>query len=93
MHQFKHFRMPRIDKLSYRNAAKAQISARLKQLMILVLTVIIGMLISVTVNAQHTFQQQKANFYQDKYKSQIQDYSNACAILKKKEQVPADGNQ
>jgi hypothetical protein len=44
--------MPRIDRLSYQEAAKARASARIKQFLVLVLTVIIGILVSVTVNAQ-----------------------------------------
>jgi hypothetical protein len=44
--------MARIDRLSYKEAAKARVSSRLKQLVVLFLTVVIGMLISVSVNAQ-----------------------------------------
>jgi hypothetical protein len=44
--------MSRTARLNYKDATRARVSARIKQLFVLVLTVIIGILISVTVNAQ-----------------------------------------
>lgn len=41
-----------MNRLDFRDVANARISARLKQVFVLVLAVLIGMLISVSCNAQ-----------------------------------------
>jgi hypothetical protein len=51
--------MARFERLSYKQSVKAKITSRIRQLFVLVLTVIIGLLISVTVNAQDSFQKKK----------------------------------
>ena len=42
--------MPRTDRVSYKEIANARITGRIKQMVVLILTIIIGILISVSVN-------------------------------------------
>jgi hypothetical protein len=42
--------MPRMDRVSYKEIANARIGARIKQMVVLILTIVIGILISVSVN-------------------------------------------
>ena len=44
--------MPYTKNLDYRDVANARISARMKQVLVLALAIVVGMLISVSVNAQ-----------------------------------------
>lgn len=44
--------MPYMNRLDFRDVSNARISARLKQVLVLVLAVLIGMLISVSCQAQ-----------------------------------------
>jgi hypothetical protein len=74
--------MPRIDRLSYRDASRAKFSARIKQLLVLVLTVIFGILLSVTVNAQDANQRHTHLF---KAGGNPKGHSIACPDFKKKE--------
>jgi hypothetical protein len=77
--------MPRIDRLTHRKAAHAGVSARFRQLIVLVLTVIFGVLVSVSVNAQKTSEKKKAKTYRIiKNKAWVNHYANACEILEKK---------
>lgn len=42
--------MPRMDRIDYKEIANARISGRIRQAIVLLLTIIIGILISVSVN-------------------------------------------
>jgi flagellar motor protein MotB len=76
--------MARAHRLSSREMHNAGIAGRLKQVVVLVLSIIIGILISVSVNAQHVYQKQKAKFFKSKFRTQASQYSNACSILEHK---------
>jgi hypothetical protein len=43
--------MPRMERMDYKGIANARITARIKQALVLILTIIIGILISVSVNS------------------------------------------
>jgi hypothetical protein len=67
--------MARLARLAHKDQARA-VSARLKQFFVLVLSAIIGILISVSVNAQQTKRHRTpATLYKT---------SNPCAVLEKK---------
>ena len=53
--------MPYMNRLDFRDVSNARISARLKQVLVLVLAVLIGMLISVSCNAQGQVKQINGN--------------------------------
>ncbi len=46
--------MPYINNLSYRDISNARVSSRMRQLVVLALVIVIGMLISVSVTALPT---------------------------------------
>jgi hypothetical protein len=79
--------MARASRLSYQEARKERATSIIRQLLVLVLTVVIGILISVTVNAQTTSAKKKTSSYK-KYKvknrAKANHYANACEILSKK---------
>lgn len=43
--------MARMDRLYYKEVANARVTARLKQVAVLMLTIVIGILISISVNS------------------------------------------
>jgi hypothetical protein len=43
--------MHKIERLSYKEVANARLTARVRQMMVLLLTIVIGILISVSINA------------------------------------------
>lgn len=43
--------MPRIQRLGYKEIANARIASRMRQVGVLILTIIVGVLISVSVNS------------------------------------------
>jgi outer membrane protein OmpA-like peptidoglycan-associated protein len=73
-----------MKKDSYTETKSTKLSACAKQWVALVLVIMIGILISNTVNAQDVYHKQKARHYKSKFRSQINDYSQACNILEKK---------
>lgn len=60
--------------------ANAGIKSRIKQILVLVLIIMIGILISQAVQAQ-SYHKSKARHYKAKYRSQIKTNNRACAIL------------
>jgi hypothetical protein len=46
--------MPYMKNLDYRDVTNARVSSRLKQVLVLIGTILIGMIISITVNAAWT---------------------------------------
>jgi hypothetical protein len=78
------FFMARIDRLNYKAAAKAKAFDRLKQLLVLFLAVVFGVLLSVSVNAQSDYKKQNNRFFKARYKHHVNISDNACLILKKK---------
>ncbi|MBL7856961.1 MAG: OmpA family protein [Cyclobacteriaceae bacterium] len=76
--------MKTMDKLDFREIANAKISSRIRQAVILMVAVILGMILSVGVNAQDRFHQKKERFYKAKLKTQKNIYANACNLLDKK---------
>jgi hypothetical protein len=43
--------MPRMERLDYREIANAKVTTRIKQVGVLILTIVIGILISVSINS------------------------------------------
>ncbi|WP_254154800.1 OmpA family protein [Chryseosolibacter indicus] len=77
--------MGRVQKLSYREVTNTRMKGgRLRQVVVFVLSIVIGILLSVSVNAQHVYHKQKARFYKSKFKKQINHYTRACSILEQK---------
>ena len=72
-HYKKH--MARLARLTHKNSTGA-VTARLKQVFVLLLSAIIGILISVSVNAQHGNRLPSAKT--------VHEYSDPCAVLEKK---------
>lgn len=64
-----------MQRLSYREMAHVKLNNRLRELLVLVLLIVAGVLISVSVNAQP----QSKKFHKQEVYSK-----NACMILKKK---------
>ena len=67
--------MKTMERLDFREIANAKISSRLRQAVILLLTIIIGMILSITVNGQDRSQKEKSGFYKTKFKTQINQYA------------------
>jgi len=75
--------MAYMNNLDFKGISNARISSRIKQVIVLVLAIIIGMIISATVNAQD-YHKNKARHFKTKYRTQINQYTNACDLLDKK---------
>jgi|GEM_PF-5276871 len=80
--------MARIQRVSSKQSIKTMAVNRVKQLLILMLTVIVGVLLSVSVNAQkntvkHT-EKKKTKVYKIKNRAKANHYANACEILNQK---------
>jgi hypothetical protein len=43
--------MPRTERLDYKEIANAKVASRIKQMGVLILTIVIGILISVSINS------------------------------------------
>lgn len=84
--------MARLDRLSYRASTQARLYTRLRQLVVLFLTIIVGVLLSVSVNAQKTSEKKKAKIYKFKNWTKVNHYANACQILEKKRTHWPKGN-
>lgn len=76
--------MATMRNISFREINNVRIASRLRQVVVLILAVIVGMLISVSVNAQNRFQKNNTRFYKSKFKHQTSQYANACNLLAKK---------
>jgi outer membrane protein OmpA-like peptidoglycan-associated protein len=68
----------------FTNAKKSRLAARTRQWALLLLSIILGVLISSTAQSQHIYHKQKARHYKAKFRTQIHDYTNACNILERK---------
>ncbi|HYC86698.1 MAG TPA: hypothetical protein VEB86_15805, partial [Chryseosolibacter sp.] len=85
--------------ITYRHAPKSRTISPVRQLLILLLTVIFGVLISVSVNAQKATvknsEKKKARVYKLKNRARANHYAEACEILSRKrtttENLPAPG--
>lgn len=73
-----------MDRYDLRDIANGKITSRLKQVLTLIVAIIVGMIISIGVNAQHTFHKNKERHYKAKFRTQKQQYTNACSILDRK---------
>jgi hypothetical protein len=89
--------MGRTQKLSYKEMAHAKVTSRIKQLFLLMLTAIIGILVSVTVNAQQSNLSQSHLPKHTKHassleKSQTNDLrkGNSDSISKTEQQTSSD---
>jgi hypothetical protein len=80
--------MARLDRLSYREVALSRAALRLRQLLVLLLTIVFGVLLSVSVNAQNTSDKKtgkkKYQVYKIKNRAKPNHYANACSIVEKK---------
>jgi outer membrane protein OmpA-like peptidoglycan-associated protein len=76
--------MKTMDRYDYREIANGKIASRLKQVITLVIAIVIGMIISIGANAQHAFHKNKERHYKAKFRTQKQQYANACSILDRK---------
>ena len=59
------------------------LKSRIKQILILLTVILLGMMISHTISAQD-FHRAKSRHFKSKYKAQIKWGSKACALLSKK---------
>ena len=77
-----------MDNLDFRHVANSRISARLRQAAVLLAVIVIGILISASVNAQdnpgQNYNKSKSRHYKTKFRTQISQYTHACDLLKKK---------
>jgi hypothetical protein len=65
-----------VDRLSYKEMAQARLAARLRQLIVLVLTIIAGFLLAVSVNAQSA----KDSRYKSTYKTMVSNGAGKCRM-------------
>jgi hypothetical protein len=77
--------MSRVNRLSYKEAARAKVSGRFKELVVVFLLAIAGMLVSVTLNAQGTRSATKKYSRTEKRQCQI--------LAKKRNQKPRSGKR
>lgn len=64
--------------------SNASVRGRIKQILILIVAIIIGVLISQAANAQRNFHKSKVIHHKIKYKVQVHKSSKVCNILNKK---------
>lgn len=70
---------------SYKDLANIKISARIKQVVVLIIAIILGILLSKEADARHfPGKKNKKKYAKVKYKEQNVKYVNACNILDKK---------
>jgi len=69
--------------LDVREISNGRIASRIKQVLVLVLAILMGVLVSISCSAQQ-FKRENARHFKARYKNQISTYSNACSILDKK---------
>lgn len=78
--------MARLDRLTYREVAASRAAVRLRQLLILLLTIVFGVLFSVSVNAQKTSEKnslkKKHQIFKYKNRAKANHYANAHSITK-----------
>jgi outer membrane protein OmpA-like peptidoglycan-associated protein len=67
-----------------RSLSNVNVKTRIRQILILVLAIVIGVMISSAVGAQHRFHKEKARHYKSRYQSQIRKADKVCDILNKK---------
>ena len=69
--------------LDLREISKGRIASRIKQVLVLVLAILLGIFVSISCSAQQ-FKRENARHFKARYKNQISTYANACSILDKK---------
>ena len=69
--------------------SNASTRSRLKQIFLLIVAIIIGVLISEAATAQHNFHKSKVVHHKLKYKVQVHKSSKICKILNKKRNYSA----
>lgn len=78
--------MARLDRLTYREVAASRAAVRLRQLLILLLTIVFGILFSVSVNAQKTSEKnslkKKHLIFKYKNRAKANHYANAHSVTK-----------
>ena len=72
--------------------ANASVRGRIKQILILFVAIIIGVLISQATSAQHNFHKSKVVHHKIKYKVQVHKSSRVCDILNKKRNYSSKGS-
>jgi len=72
-----------MSNLDLREISNRRIASRIKQVLVLVLTILIGAAVSLSCSAQQ-FKRENARHFKARYKNQISTYANACSILDKK---------
>src|SRR5688572_13277313 len=76
--------MKTMDRYDFREIANGKISSRLKQVLTLIVAILIGMIISIGTNAQEDYHRSKQRHFKAKFRTQKQQYTNACSILDRK---------
>lgn len=66
-----------------RGPSNIDFGGRLKQIVVLIVVILVGILISQSLQAQD-FHKSKAKYFKSKYRTQIKDNSKACHILAKR---------
>ncbi len=66
-----------------RGPSNIDFSGRVKQIVVLIVVILVGILISQSLQAQD-FHKSKAKHFKSKYRTQIKDNSKACHILTKR---------
>jgi outer membrane protein OmpA-like peptidoglycan-associated protein len=84
--------MRTLDRYDYRDVANGKIASRLKQVLTLLVAIVIGMIISIGVNAQGDFHKNKARHFKSKFRTQKHQYANACDLLDKKRSLRPKAN-
>lgn len=64
--------------------SNGDLKTRLTQIVVLLIAILIGILISSAVDAQDQFHRAKTKHFKARYKTQIRQADNACALLNKK---------
>ena len=70
-----------------RNLPNIRHRSKIKQILVLMVAILLGIIISSAVNAQD-FQKAQKHHFKVKYKTQINQASQECAILNKKRNTP-----
>jgi hypothetical protein len=68
--------------IDLRDISNGRVSSRIRQVVVLFLAVVVGILISISCSAQH--QRENTRFNKARYKTQMSTYAKACTLLEKK---------
>ena len=67
-----------------RRVSNIDINERMKEMIILIILILVGMFVSFAVNGQHQFQKERHRSDREKYRVQLYSSKKACLILNKK---------